>query len=89
MSAPPPTPLPDLPNSSHRLWRNLRISIPVMLLAAAYFSIMFSDHFGIMLVYVACIGFLIQVLLACGHYGMVSYLRKHKPGHIGAVYNWP
>lgn len=89
MSAPPPTPLPDLPGSPHRLWRNLRISIPVMLLAACYFSIMFSDHFGIMLVYVACIGFLIQALLGCGHYGMVRYLRKHKPGHTGAVYNWP
>ncbi|MFZ6779747.1 sensor histidine kinase [Undibacterium sp. Ji83W] len=89
MPAPPPTPLPDLPNSSHRVWRNLRISIPAMLMAACYFSIMFRDPFFITLVYVACIGFLIQVLLGCGHYGMVRYLRKYRPEHTGAVYNWP
>ncbi|MFZ6745349.1 sensor histidine kinase [Undibacterium sp. JH2W] len=93
MSAPLPTPMltpaHDLRRRLHWLWRELRISIPAMLGAACYFSIMFRDPFGITLVYVGCIGVLIQVFLESGRHGMVWYLRKYQPAHAAAKYNWP
>ena len=70
-------------------WRELRVGLPVPLLAAWFFSALFNDPFLPTLVHAFCIGILIQTLIEGGRFGLSYWLRRHRPDDLGARYNWP
>lgn len=71
------------------LWRELRISVPVIVAVAAFLSTMFDEPFGSSLVDSLCVGLLIQTLIEGGRYFMAHRLRRRAPDNFGAQHNWP
>jgi signal transduction histidine kinase len=70
-------------------WRELRVGIPVPVLAAWFFSSLFGDPFLPTLVYALCIGILIQLQIEAGRYGLSYRRRQRCPDDISAQHNWP
>ena len=71
------------------LWHELRIGVPIGLVAATFVSVMFNDPFGRTLVYSWCIGLSIQLLIEAGRYGLAAWMRPGDPGNVALREHWP
>ncbi len=85
MSGPALSPSPAI----RLLWHELRISLPLIASVALFFSTMFGEPFGLVLVDALCIGLLIQLFIEGGRYRLAARLRRRQPDHFGAQHNWP
>jgi signal transduction histidine kinase len=81
--------LPDLRSVAVWLWHELRIGIPIGVIAAAFISTMFRDSFLRTLIYSWCIGLSIQLLIEAGRYGLSGWQRRRDPTSVAANSNWP
>jgi signal transduction histidine kinase len=61
------------------LWHELRVGLPISLIAAVFISTMFRDPFGRTLIYSLCIGLSIQFLIEGGRYALSTWLRHRDP----------
>ncbi len=90
---PPPAaagaPLPPLSRALRWLWHELRIGIPIGLIATTFISVMFDDPFGRTLIYSLCIGLSIQLLIEAGRYGLSSWLARRNPHSEALRSHWP
>ncbi|MCW5657550.1 MAG: histidine kinase [Burkholderiaceae bacterium] len=71
------------------LWRELRVGVPIGLIAATFISVMFDDPFVRTLVYSWCIGLSIQLLIEAGRYGLAAWMRRHGRDSAALRANWP
>ncbi|HSB98438.1 MAG TPA: histidine kinase [Burkholderiaceae bacterium] len=71
------------------LWRELRIGLPIGVIAAVFISTMFRDPFVRTLIYSLCIGLSIQLLIEAGRYGGVAWLRRRDPLCLPSQSQWP
>jgi len=71
------------------LWHELRVGLPISLIAAVFISTMFSDPFGRTLIYSLCIGLSIQFLIEGGRYALSAWLRYRDPTCLPPQSMWP
>ncbi|HSW25542.1 MAG TPA: hypothetical protein VLJ62_22470, partial [Burkholderiaceae bacterium] len=71
------------------LWHELRIGLPISLIATVFISTLFRDSFLRTLVYSLCIGLSIQFLIEAGRYGGVAWLRRRDPLCLPSQAQWP
>ncbi|HEX6722683.1 MAG TPA: histidine kinase, partial [Burkholderiaceae bacterium] len=90
---PPPAaagaPLPPLSRALRWLWHELRIGIPIGLIATTFISVMFDNPFVRTLIYSLCIGLSIQLLIEAGRYGLAAWLVRRNPGSEALSSHWP
>ncbi|HET7525597.1 MAG TPA: histidine kinase, partial [Burkholderiaceae bacterium] len=71
------------------LWHELRIGLPIALIAAVFISTMFRDPFWRTLIYSLCIGLSIQLLIESGRYVGAAWKRRRDPDAAAAGSQWP
>lgn len=71
------------------LWHELRISVPIALVAATFISLMFRNSFASTLVYSLCIGISIQLLIEAGRGIGTAWQRRRDPHGHAAGSRWP
>ena len=71
------------------LWHELRVGLPIALIAAVFISTMFRDPFVRTLVYSLCIGLSIQLLIEAGRYVVSTWLRRRDPTCLPPQSMWP
>jgi len=71
------------------LWHELRIGLPIALIAAVFISTMFHDSFVRTLIYSLCIGLSIQFLIESGRYALTAWLRHRDPLCLPPQAVWP
>jgi len=71
------------------LWRELRVGVPIGLIAATFISVMFNDPFVRTLVYSLCIGLSIQLLIEGGRYGLAGWLLRRGADSASLRNHWP
>jgi len=71
------------------LWRELRVSLPISLVAAVFVSTMFRDPLARTLVYSLCIGLSIQLLIEAGRSLGAAWQRRRDPLRMQAGSRWP
>jgi signal transduction histidine kinase len=71
------------------LWHELRVGIPIGVVAATFVSTMFRDPFVRTLIYSWCIGLTIQFLIEGGRYGVAAWRRRRDPGNALLRSDWP
>ena len=71
------------------LWHELRVGLPISLMAAVFISTMFRDPFGRTLIYSLCIGLSIQFLIEGGRYLGTAWLRRRDPASVPHGSMWP
>jgi signal transduction histidine kinase len=79
--------------SAHRvlqwLWHELRIGVPIGLVAATFISVAFDDPFVRTLIYSWCIGLSIQLLIEAGRYGLAAWMRRQGRDDAALREHWP
>jgi hypothetical protein len=71
------------------LWHELRVGLPISLMAAVFISTMFRDPFVRTLIYSLCIGLSIQFLIEAGRYSSSAWLRRRDPSSMRPDSSWP
>jgi hypothetical protein len=71
------------------LWHELRVGLPISLMAAVFISTMFRDPFGRTLIYSLCIGLSIQFLIEGGRYLGTAWMRRRDPASVPQGSMWP
>ena len=71
------------------LWHELRVGLPISLMAAVFISTMFRDPFGRTLIYSLCIGLSIQFLIEGGRYLGTAWRRRRDPASVRHGSLWP
>jgi len=71
------------------LWHELRIGVPIAVVAAVFISTMFHDPFVDTLVYSLCIGLSIQLLIEAGRGVGAMGLRRRQPHGLAPETRWP
>jgi len=71
------------------LWHELRIGLPIALIAAVFISTMFRDPFGRTLIYSLCIGLSIQFLIESGRHLGSAWRRRRDPAWAALGSQWP
>ena len=71
------------------LWHELRIGLPISLMAAVFISTMFRDPFVHTLIYSLCIGLSIQFLIEGGRYVGTAWQRRRDPASVRPGSMWP
>ena len=71
------------------LWHELRVGLPISLMAAVFISTMFRDPFGHTLIYSLCIGLSIQFLIEAGRYLGTAWQRRRDPASVRHGSLWP
>jgi hypothetical protein len=71
------------------LWHELRIGLPISLIAAVFISTMFRDPFVHTLIYSLCIGLSIQLLIQAGRYVGTAWRRRRDPASVRPDSLWP
>lgn len=71
------------------LWHELRIGVPIGLVAATFVSVMFDDPFVRSLIYSWCIGLSIQLLIEAGRYGVAAWQIRRDPHNPALRAHWP
>jgi len=79
----------DLRRIAVWLWHELRVGVPIGLIAATFISVMFNDPFVRTLIYSLCIGLSIQLLIEGGRYGLAGWMRKRGLDSPSLRENWP
>jgi Histidine kinase/Histidine kinase-, DNA gyrase B-, and HSP90-like ATPase len=71
------------------LWHELRVGLPISLIAAVFISTMFRDPFVRTLIYSLCIGLSIQFLIEGGRYLGTAWQRRRDPACLPSGSMWP
>jgi len=71
------------------LWHELRVSLPIALIAAVFVSTLFGYSFVRTLIYSLCIGLSIQLLIEAGRHLGTAWRRRHDPDGMEANSRWP
>ena len=71
------------------LWHELRIGLPISLIAAIFISTMFSDPFLHTLIYSLCIGLSIQFLIQGGRQAGAAWRRGRDADFAASGSQWP
>jgi hypothetical protein len=71
------------------LWHELRVGVPIGLIAATFISVMSDDPFVRTLVYSLCIGLSIQLLIEGGRYGLAGWLLRRGADSASVRQHWP
>lgn len=71
------------------LWHELRVGLPISLMAAVFISTMFRDPFVRTLIYSLCIGLSIQFLIEAGRHLGTAWQRRRDPACVRPGSLWP
>ena len=71
------------------LWHELRVGVPIALVASTFISVMFDDPFVRTMVYSLCIGLSIQLLIEAGRYGLAAWLLRQGADSASLREHWP
>ena len=71
------------------LWHELRVGVPIALVASTFISVMFDDPFVRTLIYSLCIGLSIQLLIEAGRYGLAAWLLRQGADSASLREHWP
>ena len=71
------------------LWHELRVGVPIGLIATTFISVMFDDPFVRTLIYSLCIGLSIQLLIEAGRYGLAAWLLRRGSDSPSLREHWP
>jgi len=71
------------------LWHELRVGVPIALVASTFISVMFDDPFVRTMVYSLCIGLSIQLLIEAGRYGLAAWLLHQGADSASLREHWP
>ncbi|HEX6240893.1 MAG TPA: histidine kinase, partial [Polyangiales bacterium] len=71
------------------LWHELRIGVPIALVATTFISVSFDDPFVRTLIYSLCIGLSIQLLIEGGRYALAAWLRGRGNDSVSVREHWP
>lgn len=71
------------------LWRELRISAPMIFIASIFLSFLFKEKIWMMAVHALCVGLCMQTLIELGRHGGSYFLRKHTKLVLQKDFAWP
>ncbi|HEU5294859.1 MAG TPA: histidine kinase [Burkholderiaceae bacterium] len=71
------------------VWHELRIGLPISLIAAIFISTMFRDPFVHTLIYSLCIGLSIQFMIQGGRHAGAAWRRRRDTAFAASGSQWP
>lgn len=71
------------------LWRELRISAPLIFIVSIFLSFLFNEKIWMMAVHALCVALCIQTLIEIGRHGATYFLRKYTKLVLQQDFAWP